>query len=171
MQNSRDFREYNDFVQNTRNYLKNLSRFKATADNKRERVEMWKAELAAINAPIARYSAMPGGGAAELNSVESLVARREKIQQCIYIVTEEANRLEHIINMVERSVSLLPADDRKILEMRFKENKSWLMIADELHFSEKWVSKKGSKAIKAVAKMLFGDAAIPSQQELFVFAI
>lgn len=162
--------EYNDYVQNTKNYLRNLNRFKATASNKREQAEMLKAELA-VGAPIAKYSGMPGGGTGELTNVESMADRREKIQQRISTALEEANRLDHIVSMVERSINLLPSEDRMIIEMRFKENKSWMMIADQLSYSEKWTARKGHRAIKAITRMLFGDVAFPGQQELFVFAI
>ncbi len=162
--------EYNDYVLNTKNYLRNLGRFKATAANKREQAELWKSELS-IGAPIAKYSAMPGGGTGELTSTESAAAHRESIQQRINTALKEAERLEHIVNMVERSIELLPTEDRLIIEMRFKENKSWMMIASELNYSEKWTARKGNRAIKAIARMLFGDIAFPGQQGLFVFAI
>lgn len=162
--------EYNDYVQNTKNYLRNLERFKATSANKREQAEMWKAELS-IGAPIAKYSAMPGSGTGDLTSTESAAAHREKIQERIVTAMKEADRLDHIVSMVERSINLLPTEDRMIIEMRFREGRSWMQIADTLNYSEKWTAKKGNKAIKSIARMLFGDIAFPGQQELFVFAI
>lgn len=121
---------------------------------------MMKAELA-VGAPIAKYSGMPGGGTGELTNVESMADRREKIQQRISTALEEANRLDHIVSMVERSINLLPSEDRMIIEMRFKENKSWMMIADKLSYAEKWTARKGHRAIKAITRMLFGDVAFP----------
>lgn len=162
--------EYNDYVQNTKNYLRNLERFKATSANKREQVKLWREELS-IDVPITRYSTMPGGGSGDLTSTESAAAHRENIKHRIAIALREAERLDHIVNMVERSINLLATEDRLIIEMRFKEHKSWMQIGDELNYSEKWAAKKGNKAIKSIARMLFGDIACPGQQELFVFAI
>lgn len=162
--------EYNDYVLNTKNYLRNLDRFKATAANKREQAEMWKSELS-IDVPIAKYSGMPGGGTGDLTSTESAAAHREDKKKRISTALKEAERLDHIVSMVERSINLLSTEDRLIIEMRFREHKSWMQIGDELNYSEKWTARKGNRAVKAIARMLFGDVAFPGQQELFVFAI
>lgn len=167
-------REYNDYIQTTKSYLRKFKQFKATAENKREKVALLRDEMARadadINAPIAQYGEKMGTGHQELNGVEAKAARRESVYQMINTLEIEAGRLEHICNMVERSLEMLGTADRNLIEMHYFEGMSWRQVAAQEYLTEKWVSKKGAGVVREIAKMIFGSA-VGEQQQLFVFAV
>lgn len=170
----RELREYNDYIQTTKNYLKRYSQFKATVSNKREQIELLKLELtneeADINAPIAQYGEKVGHGTPELNGVESAAARYEGIEKKIKRLQVEIKRLEHICNMIANSLQMLPVKDRKLIECYYFQHMSWREIADIDYITEKWAAEKGARAVREIAGMLFGKT-IGDQQDLFVFAL
>lgn len=168
-------KEYNDYIRATKSYLRKLNQFKATAENRRELVAMWEKELAHtesdIAAPIAQYGEKAGHGTPELNTVEMSAAKREMLEKRIKQGKRELNRLEHIINCVERSLEMLDAQGRELIEAYYFEGDSWANIAKRCYLSEKWAAEKGRRAVREIAGMLFGSELVREQGELFVFAI
>lgn len=70
--------------------------------------------------------------------------------------------LRHRIATIERkqralvrALDALKEDEREIIRARM-EGLSWEMIAYKFSYSIKWAQKKGGKAIKAIALMMFG---------------
>ena len=167
-------REYNDYIRITKNYLRKFRQFHGTAINKRERLQMLRCELGkgdeGITAPVVQYGVDRGNGYSELNSVEARVASRKRKLELIAKVEADLEGLEHICSMIERSVGMLSDRDRALIELHYFEGMSWSQVADREYITEKWASKRGAHAVRAVAGMLFGDA-VGSQNQLFVFAL
>ena len=114
-------KEYNDYIRATKSYLRKLNQFKATAENRRELIEIWENELTHaendIAAPIAQYGEKAGHGTPELNTVEMSAAKRELLSKKITRGKNELRRLEHIIRCVERSLSMLEKQDQEMIKL------------------------------------------------------
>lgn len=64
-------KEYSDYIQAVKSYLRNYTKFKVTVENLQDSIAMWTSEMEHdVNAPISKYGDEPGGGTPELNSVE-----------------------------------------------------------------------------------------------------
>ena len=133
-------REYNDYVNVARSWLKEYNELKASAKILRADVAAMQKELAApAAAPIAKYGDEPTGGAGELN-----------------------------IHKTDCALSALPVESAAILRGHYMEYKTWQELSREYYMSEKGIRNKGSMAVKALAKMIFGQKAW--QPNMFVFA-
>jgi len=168
-------KEYNDYIRATKSYLRKLNQFKATAENRRELIEIWENELTHaendIAAPIAQYGEKAGHGTPELNTVEMSAAKRELLSKKITRGKNELRRLEHIIRCVERSLSMLEKQDQEMIRAYYLDGESWSDIATRFYLSEKWAAEKGRRAVREIAGMLFGSEVVKDPEQLFVFAI
>lgn len=163
-------REYNDYVQTTREYLKRYHEFKATIENLNDEIEAQE-ELLKINpsAPVPKYGDDTGGGKGELTPVESEASKRIEIQERIEGKKQEVARIERAMRKVDRALEALPDQERSLVEGYYFQHKRWMDLANELFVSEKWASKLANKVVKRMAGMIFGTVAAPGQQSLFVF--
>ncbi|WP_303815354.1 hypothetical protein [Selenomonas ruminantium] len=166
-------KKYKNFIQTTRSYLKHLRQFRIATENMREQLALWRKELqdidAFIAAPIAQYGGGTGHGTAELNSVEAAAARREKLLPCIERTEKELDKVEHIINTIGRSMTVLDTEELLLLEGHYIKGQSWREISDNLYISEKWAAEKGGRAIKKLAEAMFADM-VSRHQLSFIFA-
>jgi len=164
-------REYNDYVGMTKQYLKNYNQFKIIIDNLTEEIKTQR-QIAAVDvaAPAAQYGDMPRGGTPELNSVESAAARHEKIQARIRRMETDIAALTRIISKVDRAISGLTEEDADIICAYYLKKQSWQQIARQRYMTEKWTRDRCNRAVKEMAKMIFGLVAMPPKQQLFVFA-
>lgn len=163
-------REYSDYIETTRSYLKRYSQFKVTIANLNDDIEAYEHAIELdIAAPISKYDSQPGGGTPELNAVEQLAAKHEKIMDMIHKNKESIRNIERILHKVDRAINELKPDDRFLIKGHFIDHRSWGDLSAEKFFTEKWARERSRKAIKEMAFMIFGDKALPEQQQLFVF--
>ena len=162
--------EYNDYVTATREYLKRYREFEATVANLREEVTAQEALLKIETAaPIAKYGTEPSGGSSELNAVESAAARKIAIENKIERLTREADNINRVLRKVDRALDALPDQEKQLVKGYYIDKKSWRDLSIELYITEKWASSCGNKGVKRLARMIFGNEAIPWQDSLFVF--
>lgn len=163
-------REYSDYIEATRGYLKRYNQFKVTIANLEDDIDALKH---AINedtaAPISKYGDQPGGGTPELNAVESAAARHAKMEDAIHKKQESIENIERILRKVDRAITELKPDDQFLIKGHFIKHRSWSDLSAEKYFTEKWARERSRKAIKEMAFMIFGGRALPEQQSLFVF--
>lgn len=163
-------KEYNDYVQTTREYLKHYREFKVTIDNLNDEIEAGERFLkAGSSAPTPKYGDDTSSGKSELTPVEREAVKRTEIQERIEHKRQELARIERAIRKVDRALEVLPELEKKLVEGYFFHRKSWKDLSIEHYMTEKWASNRAGKAIKRMAGMIFGNAAIPEQQSLFVF--
>ena len=165
-------KEYNDYISITRRWLKEYNTFKATvanmdADIKAQEELLTKAQD--LGAPIANYDAMPRGGSAELNAVESAAQDRIRRQQAIYRERLNRDEIQRIIDRIDRAMLTLEEEDQDVLREYYLDKNSWVHIGQKYHYSERWAREKGGKALRTVAFVIFGVKARP-EQLAFVFA-
>ena len=161
--------EYSDYVNITRSWLKEYNELKASAKILRADVAAMQKELAApAAAPIAKYGDEPAGGTPELNTIEGAAARKLELERQIGSREAAIAAIELNIHKTDCALSALPVESAAILRGHYMEYKTWQELSREYYMSEKGIRNKGSMAVKALAKMIFGQKAW--QPNMFVFA-
>jgi len=163
-------REYSDFIEATRGYLKRYNQFQVTIANLNDDIEaMEHAIELEIAAPISKYGGQPGGGGSELTPTEQGASRISKAQDFIRKNKESIRNIERILRKVDRAIAQLKPDDQWLIRGHFIDHRSWGELSAEKFFTEKWARERSRKAIKKMAFMIFGNRALPEQQNLFIF--
>ena len=163
--------EYNDYISITRRWLKDYNLFKVTIKNMNKDIEAQQKILDyGSAAPIAKYGDSPKGGGGELNTVEMAADDRIKRQEEIYMAMINRDDIQRHIDRIDNAVDSLEDEEREVLQEHYFEGDSWEHIGRNRHYSEQWARKKGGKALKQVAFILFGLKARPPEQIKFVFA-
>lgn len=163
---------YNDYISMTRSYLKSYNQFKITIENLNDEIAAQERLLETdVTAGISKYGDEPGGGTPELNSVESAAYRHEMIIKRISEMELNVTSIKRILRKVDRAIEGLSEENRQLITDYYIEGMSWRQIGTANYLTEKWARDKGNKAIKEIAKMIFGPVAMPEQQQLFVFAV
>lgn len=163
-------REYSDYIEATRGYLKRYNQFKVTIANLEDDIDALEHAIEEDTAaPISKYGDQPGGGTPELNTVELAAARHAKMEEAIHKDKESIKNIEHILRKVDRAINELKPDDQFLIKGHFLQHRSWGELSAEKYFTEKWARERSRKAIKQMAFMIFGNRAIPEQRNLFVF--
>lgn len=153
---------YNDYVETTKRWLKNYSRFALTIENLQEEIqhkrEMMQMDVAA---PIARYDNMPSGGMPELNAVEMAAQRHMEWERDIADLEQGIEEIKLYQRKIDRALQGLNETGRHLIEGHYMQHKTWLTLGEELYYSEKWAREKALEAIKQMAFMIFGAKAVP----------
>lgn len=95
------------------------------------------------------------GGAGELTATERAAERRIKTEMRIETLKHQIAAIERKQRVVNRAVDVLDELERAIVHARMA-GRTWEQVADEVNYSERGARKKGEKAIKDIAFMLFG---------------
>ena len=163
--------EYNDYIAITRRWLKDYNLFKVTVKNMNKDIEAQQQILdMGSAAPVAKYGDIPKGGSPELNAVEMAADDRIKRQQDIYKAVMNRDDIQRHIDRIDSAIDSLEDEDREVLQEHYLQGDSWEHIGHNRHYSEQWARKKGGKALRQVAFILFGLKAKPPEQIRFVFA-
>jgi hypothetical protein len=162
-------KEYNDYVETTRRYLRSYAQLQITVKNLTDDIEASKAMLQDESVAISRYGGEPGGGSGELNATESAANRRIKITEHIAEMERDKAEIERVLRKVDRAMDGLGDADRDLVQGHFIDGYSWSQLGNKSYCTEKWARDKGNKALKEVAFMVFGVCARPRQLR-FVFA-
>lgn len=162
---------YNEHISTTRQRLKEYNFFKKSVENMNQSIAALKDYLNnGTAAPIAQYGDDTHGGGSELNAVELAAEKRRECHNELYDTILNRDLLQLKIDEIDRAIASLDDEEREIITEHYFENDSWEHIGHKRNYSEQWARKKGSKALKQVAFMLFGIKARPSEQIKFVFA-
>lgn len=161
-------REYNDYVQTTKEYLRRYKEFHATVENLHDEIEAQEKLLALdAAAPVVKYGDDTSGGSGELTSTEAAAARRMEIESSVMAKKLEAENIELTIRKVDRALSAISPQEKKLVEGYYINRESWRDLSVALFMTEKWASHLGNKAIKNMASIIFGLKDV--QNNLFVF--
>ena len=171
MREERNVKEYSDYIQAVKSYLRNYTKFKVTVENLQDSIAMWTSEMEHdVNAPISKYGDEPGGGTPELNSVESAAARHEKLTARIEDAKKSIEKICCTLRNVDRALANLSQEDREIIEGHYFQKKSWKFLGTEHYYTDKWACGRARKAVQDMAFMIFGEKALPpGGQGMFVF--
>lgn len=163
-------REYSDFIEATRGYLKRYNQFKATIANLKDDNEAMEHAIELdIAAPISKYGGQPRGGTPELTTVEQAASMISKVQDCIRRNKDNIQNIERILRKVDRAINELKPDDQILIKGHYIDRRSWGDLSAEKFLTEKWARERSRKAIKQMAFMIFGNRALPEQQNIFIF--
>ena len=163
-------REYSDFIEATRGYLKRYNQFKATIANLKDDNEAMEHAIELdIAAPISKYGGQPRGGTSELTTVEQAASMISKVQDCIRRNKDNIQNIERILRKVDRAINELKPDDQILIKGHYIDRRSWGDLSAEKFLTEKWARERSRKAIKQMAFMIFGNRALPEQQNIFIF--
>lgn len=162
-------KEYNDYVQTTKRWLKNYNKFRITIENLQDDIaSLRKQNETDANAPIAKYGDSLGGGTPELNTVETLAYRHSVREAEIAEKEQSIEAIERTMRKIDRAFDGLDGTDYALVHGYYIENKPWELVGSENFFSEKWAQERGSRAVRKMAEMIFG---VKTDQQLrFVFA-
>lgn len=162
-------KEYSDYIQTTRTYLKRYNQFKATIENLQDDIDGLKQAIEHdVAAPISRYGDEPGGGTPELNVVEAAAARHAAMNKRIAEAQASIDSISRIIRKVDRALGALPDEDKRLIVGHYIDRKSWRQLGREEYLTEEWACEKARRAVKEMSFTIFAKQ--DEQQELrFVF--
>ena len=150
-------REYNDYLQLTRKYLRNYSIYLEAVENLTRRLRDIEVELGTVSISSPVFG--EGGGKGELTSVERAADRRIERRDQYNELFEERKRLRHQIQKVRNSLKALPSEERDAVRMFYLENKNYDAIMRFQHWSESTCKRRINNAVRKVAIMIFGEQA------------
>jgi len=163
-------KEYNDYVQTTKQYLRHYVEFKATVANLNDEI-MAQEQLLGLQpaAPVPKYGDDTSGGQGELTPIEAAAEKRIEASKRLEQKRKEVEQIQRTVRKIDRALDTLTEQERSLIEGHYFNKLSWLSLATRFYVSEKWASKVANRVIKRMAEMIFGNVAVPSQQSLFVF--
>ncbi|MBQ6537262.1 MAG: hypothetical protein IJI40_10870 [Firmicutes bacterium] len=99
-----------------------------------------------------RYLAppQPTGMPAAHNAADrigNVVAMRDKYQQ---LIDTKLDELVALREQIEEAIVLLPAEDRRLMRLRYIQGKSWRRIAYEMHYSVDWVWHRHGEILRKI---------------------
>ena len=162
-------KEYNDYVQTTRGYLKRYNQFRVAVANLEDDIDGMER---ALSRDIVALPTKDGGRSRddppEINTAET--ARCEKISLRIQEAQESIDSISRILRKIERAIEALDEEKKKLIRGHYIEGKSWRRLALENYLTEKWASEKARRAVKEMSFMIFGKKPAPRQIDSpFVF--
>ncbi len=169
---SEEFKYYNDYIRMTKFYVRNINYFRVALDNLRMRSREFSEELNGyedIPSPVVAYKERTSKGAAELTNVEAATEKRLSKTAQLKRIEYEIVRLEGFMSRMERALSRLPDEDKKLLQDFVIDRRNADAVAYNLHLSRRTLFRKRDEIMEKMALMLFGPKAAPDNRS-FVFA-
>lgn len=102
----------------------------------------------------------------EVNEREKHFSQEDQIKR----LKADINEIELVLNKIDQALANLNDEAADILKERYIKKESCIKLASKYNYSEPWIRKKSSKAIKQMALIMFGMKAT-SNQTSFVFAV
>ena len=160
-------REYGDYIRETKRILQNYNKMKVAALNLTEEIKAQEnllrdESIASIQYGDDRIS----GGTRELTITEAAAVRRIQLEGYIADMRIRRDDMERTIRAIDRAFESLDDEDVELVQGRYMRRQSWIEIADDLNYTEKWAQEKGGKVLRDVALMLFGVEVRPAQLKL-----
>ena len=160
-------REYGDYIRETKRLLQNYAKMKVAVMNLTEEIEAQEAILRDESISSIQYGDdRICGGTRELTITEAAAARRIKLEGHIADMRVRRDDMERTIRAIDRAFESLSDEDVELLQGRYIRGLSWVEIAENLNYTEKWAKEKGGKVLRDVALMLFGVIVRPAQLKL-----
>lgn len=159
-------RAYGDYIRETKRLLRSYNKMKVAALNLTEEIEAMERLLADEGIASVRYGDDTTGGRGELTSTEAAAARRIELEGHITDMRIRRDDMERTIRAIDRALESLSDEDVELLQGRYMRGLSWVELAEELNYTEKWAKEKGGKVLRDVALMLFGVIVRPAQLNL-----
>lgn len=150
-------REYNDYLQLTRKYLRNYSIYLEAVENLTRRLRDIEVELGTVSISSPVFD--EGGGKGELTSVERAADRRIERRDQYNELFEQRKRLRRQIQTTRNAIDALPKEEQEALKLFFFENKNHEAISRVLHWSLRTSQRRVNDAVRKVALMIFGEEA------------
>lgn len=151
----------NDYVNTTRNYLRNFKLYSEYLDNARHMLADIDRQLATESVKTSRYGNEPGGGFSELNGVEVSATRRMDLQQSRDNICSQMFELEGVLGNISRALLKLSEDKRKLIKGYYFDRLPYTDLAGINHYTDRWCRKLIRQAEREIAVMIFGPKAEP----------
>ena len=150
-------REYNDYLQLTRKYLRNYSIYLEAVENLTRRLRDIEVELGTVSISSPVFG--EGGGKCELTSVEREADRRIERRDQYEELFRERAQLRRQLQKVKNALDALPEEECDAIRLFFFENKNYDAITRLRHWSTATCKRRINGAVRKVALMLFGQQA------------
>ena len=150
-------REYNDYLQLTRKYLRNYSIYLEAVENLTRRLRDIEVELGTVSISSPVFG--EGGGKGELTSVEREADRRIERRDQYEELFRERAQLRRQLQKVKNALDALPEEECDAIRLFFFENKNYDAITRLRHWSTATCKRRINGAVRKVALMLFGQQA------------
>lgn len=92
----------------------------------------------------------------EYSTTERQAERQEQLKTEIQGIDFKIMQYETLLLNIQRSVDSLDDKERRIIELRFLKGFTWVRIAMELHYSEKWCRGICTAALKTLNVIMYG---------------
>ena len=150
-------REYNDYLQLTRKYLRNYSIYLEAVENLTRRLRDIEVELGTVSISSPVFG--EGGGKCELTSVEREADRRIERRDQYEELFRERAQLRRQLQKVKNALDALPEEECDAIRLFFFENKHYDALTRLRHWSTATCKRRINGAVRKVALMLFGQQA------------
>lgn len=150
-------REYNDYLQLTRKYLRNYSIYQEAVENLTSRLRDIEVELGTVSLSSPVFDG--SGGKGELTSVEREADRRIERRDQYEELFRERAQLRRQLQKVKNALDALPEEECDAIRLFFFENKNYDAITRLRHWSTATCKRRINGAVRKVALMLFGQQA------------
>ena len=163
---------YNDYVILTKRYLKNYRLFKVSVKNLTSDLNYIRNVIAKdidLAATIGKYGDKMSSGSNGITQTEAAFEQRQELLNKAQSIENNIHELWRIIVKIEKALDGLKEEDAEIVRDYYILGQNWDAVGEMHGYSESWVKKKGNKAVKAVALMIFGLKVNPDQRTV-VFA-
>jgi len=152
-------REYNDYLQLTRKYLRNYSIYTEAVENLTRRLRDIEVELGTVSIT---SPALDGGngGKGELTPVEREADRRIERRDQYDELFHERTKLRRQIQKIKGALDVLPEEEQDALRLFYFENKNHEVISRQLHWSIRTCQRRVNDAVRKVARIIFGEEAM-----------
>lgn len=161
-------KDFNYYMRMTRSYLEDYRSMKAQIDVWDSERKNLLIELSSIPVAISKYGGEPGGGTGELNAVERLANDRIEKESRVKEIERDTKTLRSLMSKVENALSVLDGEAEKIVREHYIDGIAWYGIADQLHLTESCIRQRGHRAIRSIAKTVFGLKAHPDYQVVLI---
>ena len=130
-------------------YLKQAFHIDRRINDKLEQISSMR-DLAAKATSV--ITGMPGSATHAPHSMQEVIA---KIIDCEEEVNAAIDRLVELKRDISHTIEQVPDENEKmLLEQRYLSFKSWERVAEDMHFSLRWVHIMHGRALKSVEKIL-----------------
>lgn len=144
-----------DYFKKTEKILYNYNYLKANLDFKKSELDELKSE---DGIRVVDYQSTPTSKTYKISQpVEDKAILNMERQNSI---TVTINKLKSKINSIEKSLTFLNNEERKIIEFRYINSMNWIQISQEINISERQAQRIKTKAIDKLKIAFFGLEAL-----------
>lgn len=151
--------KYSDYENLTYDYLKNYNFFKAKLKTYTAELKDTEEQIISLgDAKIAKYD-KKCGGYSELEGLENLYARKEKLNLKKIELEDNKNKIYKLINKIDLALNELEGIDIAILTQKYINGYQWQQVAEIVKYSARNCQRRARTAINKLAINIFGKEA------------